>query len=111
MSLPTHLREAIHAILSSPGATESSLRCDILQYARFGGPQTHPELLEKVLREFVEKIAEQPWATNDDDFARMRAVGYSDDQLFELTLTCALGAGLKRFDAGLRALGETPDAP
>jgi alkylhydroperoxidase family enzyme len=56
----------------------------------------------------VEKIAARPWTVNDEDFARLYASGFSDDQLYELTLACALGAGLQRFEAGLRALGETP---
>lgn len=111
MSLPTQLRKAIHAILSSSGATELSLRRSVLEYARSGGPQTPSDLPEEALREFVEKIAERPWAITDNDFARMQAAGYSEDQLYEITLACALGAGLQRFDAGLLALGEDPDAP
>ena len=54
----------------------------------------------------VEKIAERPWTVTDEDFARLRAAGYSEGQLYEVTLAAALGAGLRRFDAGLRALQE-----
>lgn len=101
MPLPAELQKAITALLHHPGATELSLRHAVLEHARSGTGQV-PE----VLREFVDKIAARPWTVSDDDFTRLRAAGYSDDQLYELTLACALGAGLQRFDAGLRALGE-----
>jgi hypothetical protein len=34
----------------------------------------------------------------------LRAAGYSEDQIFEATVSCALGAGLRRLDAGLSAI-------
>jgi alkylhydroperoxidase family enzyme len=120
MSLPTQLQKAINAVLNSPGATELSLRRVVLELARSGEghasldlphalpPHALPKDMLEALREFVDKIAERPWTINDDDFARLRAAGYSDDQLYEVTLACALGAGLQRFDAGLRALGANP---
>jgi alkylhydroperoxidase family enzyme len=101
MPLPSELQESVHALLTHPGHTEPSLRRALLEHMRSGaGP------VPAVLREFVDKIATRPWTISDDDFTRLRAAGYSDDQLYELTLACALGAGLQRFDAGLRALGE-----
>ena len=101
MPLPAQLQKALDAILSAPGHTEPSLRRMVLERARSGAGRV-PERL----REFIDKIAERPWTIHDDDFARLRAAGYSEDQLFELTMACALGAGLQRFDAGLRGLGE-----
>lgn len=99
MPLPSYVQKAIHAILNTPGATEISLRRAVLERTRSGGVQV-PE----ALRELVDKIAETPWAINDEDFNLLRRAGYSEDQLYELTMAAALGAGLQRFDAGLRAL-------
>jgi hypothetical protein len=99
--LPAKLQSAIDEILGDPGTTELSLRHAVLARTRVGDVQV-PE----VLREFVDKIATQPWTVNDDDFARLRGAGYSEDQLYEVTLAAALGAGLARFDAGLRAIEE-----
>jgi alkylhydroperoxidase family enzyme len=101
MPLPEPLQKAVDALLSQPGATDPSLRHALLARTRSGGGQV-PE----ALREFIVKIAEQPWTVNDEDFAQLRAAGYSDGQLYEVTLAAALGAGLQRFDAGLRALDE-----
>jgi alkylhydroperoxidase family enzyme len=101
MPLPANLQKAIDAILTQTGSTELSLRRTVLERTRNGEGQV-PE----ALREFVEKIAERPWTVNDEDFARLRAAGYSEDELYEVTLAAAVGAGLQRFEAGLRALEE-----
>jgi alkylhydroperoxidase family enzyme len=101
MPLPSELQSAVDALLSHPGATQLELRRVLLERTRSGaGP------MPEVLREFVDKIAARPWTLSDEDFARLRAAGFSEDQLYELTLAAALGAGLRRFDAGLRALEE-----
>jgi|SRR5215831_16029011 len=101
MPLPSELQAAVDALLSQPGATQIELRRVLLECTRAGaGP------VPEALRQFADKIAERPWTVSDDDFARLRAAGFSDEQLYEVTLACALGAGLQRFDAGLRALEE-----
>jgi alkylhydroperoxidase family enzyme len=101
MPLPAKLQKAIAAILNQPGETELSLRRAVLERARSGEGQV-PE----ALRDYVNKIADRPWTVRDEDFAQLRAAGYSEGQLYEVTLAAALGAGLQRFDAGLRALEE-----
>ena len=103
MPLPSELQSAVDSLLHQPGATEPKLRRALLEHTRAGGGEV-PE----VVCEFVAKIIARPWTVNDEDFTRLRAAGFSDDQLYELTLACALGAGLQRFEVGLRALGETP---
>ena len=65
-------------------------------------PVAQPGALD--LRELVEKIDERPWTVSDEDFSRLRRAGYSEDQIFELTVAAAAGAGVRRFEAGLRAL-------
>ena len=102
MPLPKKLQRAIDALLGHPGASEPDLRRAVLERNRRGQGQ-----LSVPLREFVDKIAERPWTVSDDDFARLREAGYSDDQIYEITLSASLGSGLQRFDAGLRALEES----
>ncbi len=101
MPLPVQLKKAIDALLNQPGETAPLLRRAILERTRSGAGQ-----VPGVLRELVDKVADRPWTVTDEDFARLRAAGYSEGQLYELTLACALGAGLERFEAGLRALEE-----
>jgi alkylhydroperoxidase family enzyme len=56
------------------------------------------------LKALVEKIADRPWSVSDEDIARLREAGYSEDSIYELVLAAAAGAGIRRFDAGLRAI-------
>lgn len=103
MPLPANLQKAIDALLTQSGDTEPLFRRQILERNRSGsGP------LPESIQLLVEKIARCPWSVNDQDFEQLRAAGYSEGQLYELTLAAALGAGLKRFDAGLRAIEEAP---
>ncbi len=101
MPLPACVQKAMDALLTEAGETEIALRRTILDRNRYGRGQ-----VPDVLHELAEKIAHRPWTVADEDFARLRAAGYSEDQLYEITLAAALGAGLKRFDAGLRAIEE-----
>jgi alkylhydroperoxidase family enzyme len=101
MSLPHHLQKAIDALFRQPGETEASLRRAVLQRNRSGAGQ-----VPDALHELVDKVADRPWTLSDEDFTRLRAAGYSEGQLYEITLAAALGAGLERFDAGLRAIEE-----
>jgi hypothetical protein len=103
MPLPAQLQKAIDAILTQPAETEQHVRRAVLETTRTGAGQV-PE----VFRKLVDKIAERPWTVSDEDFVELLAAGYSEGQLYEVTLAAALGAGLRRFDAGLRALGEKP---
>jgi alkylhydroperoxidase family enzyme len=56
------------------------------------------------LEGWVAKVRERAYAATDADVAALRAAGYSEDQIFEATVAAAVGAGLERFDAGVRAL-------
>jgi alkylhydroperoxidase family enzyme len=99
MLIPARLQKALESLLGSPGETDPALRRALLQRARTGTGEAPEPLLA-----FADKIAGQPWTVTDEDFLRLRAAGYSEDQIFEVVLAAALGAGLQRFDAGLRAL-------
>ncbi len=40
----------------------------------------------------------------DADVEALKAAGLSEDEIFEATVAAAVGAGLARFEAGLRTL-------
>ena len=56
------------------------------------------------LRPFADKVARYAYRVTDGDVAALRDAGYDDDAIFELTVSVALGAGLRRRDIGLAAL-------
>lgn len=58
------------------------------------------------LTSLVDKIAKHAYRVVDEDYERLREAGYSEDQLYEVTVTAALGASLGRFERGLEALRQ-----
>jgi len=65
-----------------------------------------------VVGRYIRKVAQRDYTDIDTDISALRQEGYSDDQLFESTVSAALGAGLERRRAGLSALwGVGPRSP
>jgi hypothetical protein len=56
------------------------------------------------LRPYADKVARHAYRVVDRDLDALRAAGYDDDAIFELTVAVALGAGLHRRDVGLAAI-------
>jgi len=81
------------AVLESAGALSREARRAI-----FGGRPPNE------LATYVDKIERHAYRVTDEDVAELRALGQSDDELFEATVSAALGAGLRRLEAGLGTL-------
>jgi hypothetical protein len=88
------------AILSTPGDAELELRRAVEAFA--AGRSTE---IPGNLRPYVDKVARHAFKITDADVDALRAAGYSEDAIFELTLAAALGAARARLDAGVRAMG------
>jgi alkylhydroperoxidase family enzyme len=82
--------------LGSPGA----LAPDIRRAAAEGAD------VPEALRGYLDKVARYAYKVTDDDVEALRAAGYYEDQIFEVTVSCALGACLRRLEAGLSAIDE-----
>lgn len=82
------------AILRSSGALDISMR-----EALAGGSE-----IPQPLKLYVEKVARYAYRVTDGDIRSLLAAGYSQDQIFEATLSVALGAAQTRLHAGLTAL-------
>ena len=93
------------AVLETPGDAGPELRAAVEQYAASlgGRPGDVPELPDD-LRLYVEKVARNAYKVADTDIDALRAGGWSEDAIFELTLAAALGAAQARLDAGLEAM-------
>ena len=82
------------SVLSEPGALDPTVRraiCDGLE-------------LPEPLGRYVRKVAGHAHAVSDEDIAGLHRAGYTDDQIFEATVSAALGAGLFRLGRILAAL-------
>ena len=82
------------AVLTEPGSLEPETRL---------GLATGREIPDD-LRPYAEKVARHAYRISDEDIERLRTAGYSEDEIFEVTVAVALGAGLLRRDRGLAAL-------
>lgn len=58
------------------------------------------------LQALIDKVATRSAQVTDADFAAAKASGFSEDQLFELVISAAVGESARLYDAGLAALAE-----
>ncbi|EUA06211.1 hypothetical protein I546_5685 [Mycobacterium kansasii 732] len=84
------------AVLDAPADTDPTLRR--VAY--------HGDDLPEPLQAYVDKLWRYAYRVQDSDIERMRGAGYSEDQIFEVTIAAALGAGDSRRRAGMSALNE-----
>ena|SRR5438046_3068128 len=90
-----HLAKALRdAALDSPGTLEPALRRAAADCGN----------LPQALAAFADKIHRHAYKITDEDVAALLAAGYSEDQIFELTIAAAVGASLHRLERGLAAL-------
>ena len=53
---------------------------------------------------YVEKVRLHAYKVTDGDVEKLKAAGFSEDEIFEHTVSAAVAAGIDRLDAGLAAL-------
>lgn len=85
-----------YAVLDAPATADATLR--LAAYCGKG--------LAEPLSGYVEKLRQHAYRVQDDDIEQVHDAGYSEDQIFEVTVAAALGAGDTRLRAGLSALNE-----
>jgi len=56
------------------------------------------------LAPYLEKVRRHAYRVTDADVQRLKDTGFSEDEIFEHTVSAAVAAGLERLDAGVRAL-------
>ena len=83
------------AVFESPGSTEPVVRAAA---GTAGGE------LPSVVASYATLVRDQSYRITDTDLARLSAAGLSDDDIFEVTVAAAVGAALRRLDAGIRAV-------
>ncbi len=89
-------RDAVlRTVLDGSGTTDPSLR-----YAAAEGVGMPDDL-----KALVEKVHRHAYKVTDEEIAALQAK-YSDDQLFEIIVSAAVGASRQRLMAGLKALEE-----
>lgn len=87
------LRELEHRILDQPGTLDPLIR----RAAANGEAPAE-------LAGYVEKVRLHAYRVTDADVEALRALGYLEDQIFELTVAAAYGAARHRLDTALQAM-------
>ena len=54
---------------------------------------------------YLDKVRRRAYKVTDRDVEELKALGFSEDEIFEHTVSAAVAAGIERLDAGLKALG------
>ena len=60
--------------------------------------------LDDPLGSYVDKVALNAYKVTDGDIEALKQAGLSEDQIFELTVSAALGASFARLECGMAAL-------
>lgn len=104
-SLVERVREAV---LVGPGVTRPAARQAIeeraaalsgrIRRSREGGP------IPPDLSEFVDRVAVNAWRVTSEEVASLLEAGFSEDEVFEITVSAAMGAACGRLERGLAAL-------
>jgi len=84
----------LETVLKGPGKLDPRIR----QAAAAGTG------LPTELAAYVQKVQKSSYKVIDRDIEALKAAGYSEDQILELTLSAALGEGIGLLRAGLKAI-------
>ena len=98
------------SVLNGDGETRPALRHAVAaRGAELAGRSAEPaapaaQEIPENLRDYVDTVSLHAHRITDEDIQALRRAGYSEDALFELSLSVAVGAGLARLERGLAAL-------
>ncbi len=107
------IQSLLDSVLNSRGDSDPGLRRAVEHRAATHAgrlPQGGP-LLPQELGDYVDTVARHAFKVTDTDIETLRAAGYSEDAIFELTLCAALGAGIARLDRAIAAMKGNVNAP
>lgn len=121
-----HFQNLVDAVLTTPGETSCALRTRLMQETAYlidadtGLPEQaqsqsqdyaqEQETIPPELERYVDKVARYAYRVTDEEVEQLRQEGYSEDQLFEITLSVALGSATHCLAQGLAALRGAEEA-
>ena len=107
----SQLNQLSEAVLTSTGDTTPELRSRIVAWAaQLDAAPEAPSDLPETVTNYVKKVVLYAYKATDADVQQLKDAGYSEDAIFEITVTAAVGAGLHRLNTGLALLRGAPHA-
>lgn len=102
---PIKLQKAVESLFTSRGAASPALRQAIEAYAaKKSGGVREAQTIPAELVKYVDKVTLYAYKVTDEDVQQLRKAGYSEDAIFEITLSASVGASLARLERGMQAL-------
>lgn len=99
--------QLVDAVLDTPGETNGALRRALVEETALLCNTGKGEGVDAKLDAYVKKVALHAYRVTDEDIARLRASGYGEDAIFEITLSIALGAGMNCLTQAMQAVRGT----
>lgn len=98
------------AVLEGPGVTSPAERQRIAEQS--GHPQPHPtsQEISEPLARLLGKVTRYAYKVTDEDVQAALEAGYSEDALFEMILSAAVGTASARYERGMAVLRATKGA-
>ncbi len=91
-------------MLDGPGEVKAGLRREVMKYTADLTPNN--TAIPHNILPYISKVAMHAYKVTDVDINQLKVAGYSEDELYELTISAALGAGLARLNRGLELLKD-----
>lgn len=104
---PPRVRQLTDSVVKGEGESRPELRQAIVDRAlNLSLDRSKANELPAEIASFLELVTNPPHEITDEDIEALEKAGYSEDVVFEITISAALGAGLARLDQGLASLQE-----
>jgi len=96
------LRRIEDRLIAGPGQLDQLIRRSVVEGGESG---------DDILDAYVDKVRHHAYKIVDGDIEALKAAGWSEDQIYELSICAAFGAAKHRLDAGLRAIEQARTGP
>ena len=103
------MAQLVSAVYQGKGVTDQALRGAIRTAVAPGSDELEAgdSPIPAVLRPYLHKVGRYAYKVTGRDVEKLKGQGYSEDAIFELTVSAAVGAGLGRLRQGLAALSDS----
>jgi hypothetical protein len=104
----TEVKQLLEAVLTSSGAIDVTTREAVEVFSAAQSDHIYVPIgdIPARLQAYLEKVVRHAYKVTDEEFQSLLESGYSEEAIFEITVSAALGAGMGRLERGLAALQE-----
>jgi alkylhydroperoxidase/carboxymuconolactone decarboxylase family protein YurZ len=102
------VKKLLNAVLTNPGVIDTTTREAIEIFSAAQSDRIYVPIGEipASLQAYLEKLVRHAYKVTGEDIQSLLQAGYSEEEIFEITVSAALGAGMGRLERGLAALQE-----